>query len=59
MILDGVLVGVLLAGLELGVAWILAVITNHGSIDDNEENKNKITKTKKFSTTLENLSNSE
>lgn len=29
MIIDGVLVGVVLAGLELGVAWVLACVINH------------------------------
>ncbi len=34
MIIDGVLVGVALAALELGVAWILACVLNHEKVCD-------------------------
>ena len=34
MIVDGVLVGVGLAGLELAIAWILACVINHEPASD-------------------------
>ena len=37
MIIDGVLVGVVLAGLELGVAWILACVINHEPSSEKKE----------------------
>lgn len=39
MIIDGVLVGVVLAGLELGVAWILACVINHEPASEKKEEK--------------------
>mgnify|MGYP003513368260 CR=1 FL=1 len=39
MIIDGVLVGVVLAGLELGVAWILACVINHEPSSEKKEEK--------------------
>ena len=39
MIIDGVLVGVVLAGLELGVAWILACVINHEPSSKKKEEK--------------------
>ena len=37
MIIDGVLVGVGLAGLELGIAWILACVINHEPSSEKKE----------------------
>ncbi|MES2142105.1 MAG: hypothetical protein V4471_04370 [Pseudomonadota bacterium] len=55
MIIDGVLVGVGLAGLELGIAWILACVINHEqpSSEKKEEKNPPI----KFSTNFANLVN--
>jgi hypothetical protein len=54
MIIDGVLVGVGLAGLELGVAWILACVINHEpAAEKKEENDPSL----KFSTNFANLAN--
>ncbi|MES2998103.1 MAG: hypothetical protein V4700_02145 [Pseudomonadota bacterium] len=39
MIIDGVLIGVGLAGLELGVAWILACVINHEPSPEKKEEK--------------------
>lgn len=39
MIIDGVLVGVVLAGLELGIAWILACVINHEPSSEKKEEK--------------------
>jgi len=39
MIIDGVLIGVGLAGLELIVAWILACVINHEPSTDKKEGK--------------------
>jgi hypothetical protein len=39
MLIDGVLVGVVLAGLELGVAWILACVINHEPSSEKKEEK--------------------
>jgi hypothetical protein len=41
MIIDGVLVGVVLAGLELGIAWILACVINHEPSSEKKEEKEK------------------
>ena len=51
MIIDGVLVGVGLAGLELGVAWILACVINH---EPSSEKKEEKTPPIKFSTNFAN-----
>ena len=39
MSIDGVLVGVVLAGLELAVAWILACVINHEPSAEKKEEK--------------------
>jgi len=39
MIVDGVLIGVGLAGLELGIAWILACVINHEPSAEKKEGK--------------------
>ncbi len=54
MIIDGVLVGVGLAGLELGVAWILACVINHEPASEKKEEKKPPIK---FSTNFANLVN--
>lgn len=54
MIIDGVLVGVGLAGLELGVAWILACVINHEPASEKKEEKNPPLK---LSTSFANLVN--
>ena len=41
MIIVGVLVGVVLAGLELGVAWILACVINYEPSSEKKEEKEK------------------
>lgn len=54
MIIDGVLVGVGLAGLELGVAWVLACVINHEpAVEKKEESDPSL----KFSTSFVNLVN--
>ncbi|WP_342220009.1 hypothetical protein [Rickettsiella endosymbiont of Miltochrista miniata] len=54
MIIDGVLVGVVLAGLELGIAWILACVINHEpSSEKKEEQEPPLT----FSANFANLGN--
>ncbi|MDQ8039707.1 MAG: hypothetical protein REH83_04805 [Rickettsiella sp.] len=52
MIIDGVLVGVGLAALELGVAWILACVINHEPSEKKEKKKSSL----KFSTNFANIS---
>lgn len=59
MILDGILVGVLLAGLELGVAWLLAVITNQEDSEEKNENQNNLKSAREFSTIVENGNNND
>ena len=54
MIIDGVLVGVGLAGLELGVAWVLACVINH---EPAAEKKEESDPSLKFSTSFVNLVN--
>ncbi|BBB14615.1 hypothetical protein RVIR1_00730 [Candidatus Rickettsiella viridis] len=54
MIIDGVLVGVGLAGLELGVAWILACVINHEPASEKKEEGDP---SLKFSTGFVNLVN--
>jgi hypothetical protein len=54
MIIDGVLVGVGLAGLELGVAWILACVINHEPSSEKKEEKEPPIK---FSTNFASLVN--
>jgi hypothetical protein len=59
MILDGILVGVLLAGLELAVAWLLAVITNQEDSEEKNENQNNLKNAREFSTIIENGNNND
>lgn len=54
MIIDGVLVGVILAGLELAVAWVLACVINH---EPTSEKKEESDPGLKFSTGFVNLVN--
>lgn len=53
MIIDGVLVGVVLAGLELGIAWVLACVINHEPSEKKEEKEPPLT----FSANFANLGN--
>ena len=54
MIIDGVLIGVVLAGLELGIAWILACVINHEPASEKKEESDP---SLKFSTGFGNLVN--
>lgn len=54
MIIDGVLVGVALAALELGVAWILACVLNHEPANEKKEEKDP---SLKFATSFAELVN--
>jgi len=54
MIIDGVLIGVGLAGLELVVAWILACVINHETSSEKKEEKDPPLK---FATNFANLVN--
>lgn len=54
MIIDGVLIGVGLAGIELAIAWILACVINHEPSSEKKEDKDPCLK---FSTNFAKLVN--
>lgn len=54
MIIDGVLVGVALAALELGIAWVLACVINH---EPTAEKKEEQDPPLKFATSFAELAN--